>query len=156
MISVKPNGENNDLLLAGYNPKACSAPNRSILVMQICAVWPQHLDILQNDPDFSCWVCTDCLSWHCKQCSLSTVSHSGGRANSGSATVGCLCCWQRSFISAHVSVYFNSCGLVLYSYTHDKQRPFFLRPDGLLLFIIEVRGDIWKPTCHSSCLKAEH
>lgn len=115
MISVKPNGENNYLLLAGYNPKACSAPNRSILVMQICAFWPQHLDILQNDPDFSCWVCTDCLSWHCKQCSLSAVSHSGGRAHSGSATVRCLCCWQRSFISARVSVYFNSCGLELYS-----------------------------------------
>lgn len=94
------------------------------LVMQICAV--EHLDILQNDPAFSCWVCTDCLSWHCKQCSLSTVSHSGGRVHSGSATVRCLCCWQRSFISACVSIDFNLCGLVLYSLIPmTSSSPFF-------------------------------
>lgn len=64
--------------------------------------------------------CTD------KQCSLSTVSHSGGRAHSGSATVRCLCCWQRSFISARVSVYFNSCGLELYSLIPmTSSAPFF-------------------------------
>lgn len=109
-------------------------PLTSILVMQICAVWPQHSDILQNDPDFSCWVCTDCLSWHCKQCSLSPVSHSGHCQVSLLLTevfhqYTCQRLLQRVWSS------------IILSYTHDEQRPFFSQAGWSAAFY--YRGQRW-------------